>query len=128
MIQDVRYGIRMLLKRPGFASIAVMTLALGIGANLTIFSFVDTMFFRPLPASDPYRLVNVDAGLAYPIYKHFKDQSKSFEALAAQRSQQKIVIRYLLIYSCSAGMSRLFTIIPPSNILPSMSSLLPPTS
>src|SRR5262245_6746164 len=87
MIQDLRYGARMLLKRPGFALIAVVTLALGIGANLTIFTFVDTMFFRPLPAREPYQLVNirpgVDGGYSYPIYAHFRDHSRSFEALAA---------------------------------------------
>ncbi|MGH9940494.1 MAG: ABC transporter permease, partial [Blastocatellia bacterium] len=89
--QDLRYGARMLLKRPGFTLIAVITLALGIGANLTIFSFVDTMFFRPLPVREPYRLVNVEAtrngvGYAYPVYTHFRDHSKSFEALAAHYS------------------------------------------
>jgi putative ABC transport system permease protein len=90
MFQDLRYGARMLVKRPGFTLIAVITLALGIGANLTIFSFVDTMFFRPLPAREPYRLVNVgrgiDGGYAYPVYAHFRDHSKSFEALAAHYS------------------------------------------
>jgi len=91
MFQDLRYGARMLMKRPGFTLIAVITLALGIGVNLTIFSFVDTMFFRPLPAREPYRLVNAGAGqigggYAYPVYAHFRDHSKSFEALAAHYS------------------------------------------
>jgi len=89
--QDLRYGARMLLKKPGFTLIAVITLSLGIGANLTIFSFVDTLFFRPLPVREPYRLVTVGAtrngiGYAYPVYMRFRDHSKSFEALAATYS------------------------------------------
>src|SRR2546423_13633403 len=90
LIQDLRYGARMLLKRPGFSLIAVITLALGIGANLTIFSFVDTMFLRPLPVREPYQLVAVglgrDGGFAYPAYIHFRDHNKSFESLAAHYS------------------------------------------
>src|SRR5262245_38221641 len=90
MFQDLRYGARILLKRPVFTLIAVITLALGIGSNLTIFSFVDTMFFRPLPAREPYRLVTAgtktSSGYAYPVYAHFRDHSKSFEALAAHYS------------------------------------------
>src|SRR5712691_6412745 len=89
-IQDLRYGTRMLLKRPIFSLIAVVTLALGIGANLTIFSFVDTMFLRPLPVREPYQLVTAsvdrDGGFAYPAYAHFRDRTKSFEALAAHYS------------------------------------------
>ena len=90
LLQDLRYGARMLLKRPGFTLIAVVTLALGIGANLTIFSFVDTMFLRPLPVREPYQLVNVglgrDGGFAYPAYTHFRDHNNSFESLAAHYS------------------------------------------
>src|ERR1051325_10102756 len=89
-IQDLRYGARMLLKRPGLSLIAIITLALGIGANLTIFTFVDTMFLRPLPVREPYQLVSVGPatgeGFAYPVYAHMRDQSKSFEALAAHYS------------------------------------------
>jgi putative ABC transport system permease protein len=90
LIQDLRYGARMLLKRPGFSLVAIITLALGIGANLTIFSFVDTMFLRPLPVREPYQLVTAsvgaDGGFAYPVYTHFRDHNTSFEALSAHYS------------------------------------------
>ena len=95
--QDLHYGARMLMKRPGMTAIAVLTLALGIGAKLTIFSFVDTMFFRPLPVHEPYGLVTVaparngDA-FSYPVYKHFRDQSRSFAALSAHYSTAPLTL------------------------------------
>ena len=90
LFQDLRYGLRMLLKRPGFASVSVIALALGIGANLTILSFVDTMFFRPLPVRAPYQLVTVeigpDGGYSYPVYKYFRDHTRTFAGFAAHYS------------------------------------------
>src|SRR5262245_25557862 len=59
MIQDLRFGVRMLAKNPGFTFIAALTLALGIGANTAVFSMLDVSLFRALPAPDPQQLVFV---------------------------------------------------------------------
>ncbi len=91
MITDFKYALRMLLKTPGFTFIAVITLALGIGANSAIFSVVDAMLLRPLPFKDPDRIVAVWAKaqdrdrdvFSYPDYVDLRDQNRSFSALAA---------------------------------------------
>src|SRR5215470_13659820 len=75
MIQDIRFGVRMLLKRKVFALIAILTLALGIGANTAIFSVANTVLLRPLPIKDADRIVHVNRPFApgweafsYPHY------------------------------------------------------------
>ncbi|MGH9839150.1 MAG: ADOP family duplicated permease [Blastocatellia bacterium] len=91
--QDSRYGARMLMKQPGFTLIAVLTLALGIGANTAIFSLVNTVLLRPLPVARPERVVEItplrkgaDAGaISYPFYKDFRDQNGALEGLAAYK-------------------------------------------
>lgn len=93
LIQDVRYGIRMLLKRPVFTIITVLTLALGIGANSAIFSVVNAVLLRPFPFQEPDRLAYIEGmdlrdgskggALSPPDFLDFREQSRSFERLAA---------------------------------------------
>ena len=91
MIQDLRYGLRMLTKSPGFTAVAILTLALGIGANSAIFSVVNGVLLQPLPFRDPGRLVAVGEStpqfdmmsFSYPNLVDFREQSRSFEGLAA---------------------------------------------
>src|SRR5262245_43602919 len=90
--QDLRYGARMLLKRPGFTLVAVVTLTLGIGANTAIFSVVNAVLLRPLPYAEPERLVwlwgNVRGGtsrasVSPPDFLDYREQNRSFEQLGA---------------------------------------------
>ena len=59
MFHHIRYGLRTLAANPGFAAVAILTLALGIGANTAIFTVANSLLLRPLPFSDPSRLVEV---------------------------------------------------------------------
>ncbi|HKW87135.1 MAG TPA: ABC transporter permease [Candidatus Acidoferrales bacterium] len=96
--QDIRYGLRMLRKSPGFTVVAVLTLALGIGANTAIFSVVDAVLLRPLPYPDAKQLVMVyqaspkigdlKNGLSYPNFQDWRRSAHSFEEMAAMRASQ----------------------------------------
>ena len=96
MFKEIRYATRALLKRPGFSLIAVLTLALGIGANTAIFSVVNATLLRPLPFKDPDRVVMLWGALAKlqadrlpnsaPNFLELKARSQTFERLAAFRS------------------------------------------
>ncbi len=94
LLQDVRYGVRVLLKSPGFALVAVLALALGIGANTAIFSVVNGVLLRPLPFKTADRLVFMsewsqqvpNMSVSYPNFLDWQAQATSFDALAAFRS------------------------------------------
>lgn len=94
LAQNLRYALRGLKKNPGFAAVAVLTLALGIGANTAMFSIINAVLLRPLPYRDPQNLVLLSEhwpqfprlSLSYLNYKDWRDQSRSFEAMGAVRN------------------------------------------
>jgi predicted permease len=93
LLQDVRYGWRMLARNPGFTTIAVVTLAIGIGASTAIFSVVDAVLLRPLPYEQPDRLVVVsetlpgmttdEVGVSAGEYQDYRDRNRSFSQVGA---------------------------------------------
>ena len=94
---DLRFGIRMLLKRPGFTAMAVITLALGIGASSAIFSAVNPILFESLPYPDASQIVTISddfgttdssVGMTFGTYREFVQRSRSFSAIAVVRPWQ----------------------------------------
>jgi hypothetical protein len=102
MPHDLRYALRNLRKSPGFALVAVISLALGIGANSAIFSLADAILLRPLPVPHPSDLIVVQSqlrgeaiggifqysGLSYPDFKDLRDRNKSFTGVAGSQYSQ----------------------------------------
>ena len=95
--KDLRFGVRMLLKKPGFTAIAVITLALGIGASTAIFSAVNPILFESLPypdagqivtISDDFGTVDSSVGVAFGNYYELVQRSRSFTAIAVARPWQ----------------------------------------
>src|SRR5918994_4202497 len=90
LARDLRHAVRTLRRSPGFTMVAVLTLALGIGVTTAIFSVVYGVLLRPLPYADPDRIVAIfevtskgrPSALADPNFNDFRDQSRSFQAIA----------------------------------------------
>ncbi len=98
---DIKYGLRTLARNPGFTVVAVLTLAIGIGANIAMFSVVNAVLLRPLPFGNPDRLIVIQqrdrqhgwtTGLSYPDFLDWKEQNKVFEGFAAYTPAQFEVI------------------------------------
>lgn len=94
LVRNLRFALRGLKRNPGFTTVAVLTLALGIGANSAMFSIINAVLLRPLPYHDPENLVLLSESwpqfprlsLSYQNYKDWRDQSRSFEAVGAVRN------------------------------------------
>lgn len=88
-IRDLRYAVRTLRRTPLFTAVAIITLALGVGANTTVFTFIENILLRPLPVKDPGQLVSLNWGgtptMSYPVYTDFRDRNSTFSSLAADR-------------------------------------------
>jgi predicted permease len=101
LLRDVRYGLRVLLKRPGFTAVTVVTLALGIGANTAIFSLLDAILLKALPVQNPERLVVINTsgpkGLSndysYPVFERFRDQNQSLSGVFAAASAGRLGVK-----------------------------------
>ena len=91
LFQDIRYALRVLLKNRAFTLVAVLSLAVGIGANSAMFSFADALLLRPLPVLHPSEVVTVQSktskdrpgSLSYPDYLDYRDRTKTFDSLVA---------------------------------------------
>ena len=99
-ITDLRYGWRMLRKSPVLTMVAILSLAIGIGANTTIFTIIDALMLKMLPVKNPSELVQFlhffegqRSNFSYPWYEHFRDQSHSFAGIVAVSNPNKLKLR-----------------------------------
>ena len=134
LLQDLRFGFRTLVKSPGFAIVALLTLALGIGANSAIFSVINAILLRPLAYKNPEQLVlvnhnytkiNLKASVSAFGYAHYRDNAKSFESLTAitgwpanltgqgepeRLTGQTVSANFFELLGASAAMGRTFAV------------------
>src|SRR5215831_12865466 len=99
LLLDIRCGLRVLGKAPGFTAVALVTIALGVAANVSIFSVADALFLRSVPAQDPAGLVRISAPEAegggffsYPEYAYIRDHAKTLQMVAAHYSTAPLYV------------------------------------
>src|SRR5213595_4067250 len=95
-MNEIRFALRQIRKSPGFTVIAVLTLALGIGLNTSIFSLIDDLFLRPLPFKDPQRLLHMysnarecnllELAVSVPRFQHFRDSQTIFDGFGGENA------------------------------------------
>lgn len=125
VLQDLRYAFRGLRKNPGFALVAILTLALGIGANATVFSLVNGVLLRPLPYEDPEELVWIaeatptggENWVAWPNYRDWRDENQTLQAVAAIHSRTTNVLggaepAFVRVTDVSEDFWRVFPMVP----------------
>ncbi len=125
VLQDIRYAFRGLRKNPGFALVAILTLALGIGSNATVFSLINGVLFRPLPYESPEELVWVAEAIrgggenwvAWPNYRDWREESQTLQAVAAFYSRNINVLggaepAYVRVAGVSEDFWRVFPMVP----------------
>ena len=101
LLQDLRYALRTMRRNPGFAAVAVLSLALGTGANTAIFSLLDTILLRSLPVRNPGELVFVHrvdrresvSRFSYPAYRELREKCESFAGLLAFSPANGVIVR-----------------------------------
>ena len=101
LIQDVRFAVRSLRRNPGFALVAILTLALGVGPTAAVFGVLDAVVLRPLPVPEPHRLVRVVPQmrgsrwiLVYPLFEGLRDQQQSLDGIFAVSDQPNLKVRF----------------------------------
>ncbi len=126
LLQDVRYGLRMLARSPGFTAVAVVSLALGVGVNTAVFSLFNAVLIRPVAVvADQSRLVWLRAPSSYPDYQDYREQARSFDGMAAATGTREfsltrggepelvrgefVTANYFGVLGVTAGAGRTFT-------------------
>ena len=113
LLQDIRYALRVLVKSPAFTAITIITVAIGTGANATVFSFLSALLFRPAPGvADPDSLVGIYTSdfssgpygaSSFPDYQTLASETSAFQSMAAENGSATGVVRSVTLSSVCAS-------------------------